>query len=119
MEQTYGYAWMLPFIPLPVPMLIGARLIIFKGNKKVSLYVGFSEHLRFLAYMSFLSTSKLELVTNSNSIQIYILCEFVGVCSYLLIRFWFTRLVAANACQKAFKTNLGDFGLLVGILGFY
>lgn len=42
------------------------------------------------------------------------------MCSYLLIGFWFTRPLAANACQKAFVTNrIGDFGLLLGILGFY
>ncbi len=42
------------------------------------------------------------------------------MCSYLLIGFWFTRPIAASACQKAFVTNrVGDFGLLLGILGFY
>ncbi|KAJ7941685.1 NAD(P)H-quinone oxidoreductase subunit 5, chloroplastic [Quillaja saponaria] len=42
------------------------------------------------------------------------------MCSYLLIGFWFTRPSAANSCQKAFVTNrVGDFGLLLGILGLY
>lgn len=42
------------------------------------------------------------------------------MCSYLLIGFWFTRPIVANACQKVFVTNrVGDFGLLLGILGFY
>jgi NAD(P)H-quinone oxidoreductase subunit 5 len=42
------------------------------------------------------------------------------MCSYLLIGFWFSRPSAAAACQKAFVTNrVGDFGLLLGILGFY
>lgn len=62
----------------------------------------------------------LGLVTSSNLIQIYIFWELVGMFSYLLIGFWFTRPVAASACQKAFVTNrIGDFGLLLGILGFY
>ncbi|CAN4095336.1 unnamed protein product [Withania somnifera] len=75
-------------------------------------------YLRFFAYMSFFGTSMLGLVTSSNLIQIYIFWELVGPCSYLLIGFWFTRPVAANACQKAFVTNrVGDFGLLLGILG--
>lgn len=40
------------------------------------------------------------------------------MCSYLLIGFWFTRPIAANACQKAFVTNrVGDFGLLLETLG--
>ncbi|MFS8006854.1 NAD(P)H-quinone oxidoreductase subunit 5 [Helianthus anomalus] len=77
-------------------------------------------YLRFFAYMSFFSTSMLGLVTSSNLIQIYIFWELVGMCSYLLIGFWFTRPIAAKACQKAFVTNrVGDFGLLLGILGFY
>jgi NAD(P)H-quinone oxidoreductase subunit 5 len=46
--------------------------------------------------------------------------QLVGVCSYLLIGFWFTRPITANVCQKAFVTNrVGDFGLLLGILGLY
>nr|WDE23995.1 NADH-plastoquinone oxidoreductase subunit 5 [Myricaria wardii]WDW30739.1 NADH-plastoquinone oxidoreductase subunit 5 [Myricaria wardii] len=77
-------------------------------------------YLRFFAYMSFFNISMLGLVTSSNLIQIYIFWELVGMCSYLLIGFWFTRPIAANACQKAFVTNrVGDFGLLLGILGLY
>nr|YP_009232793.1 NdhF [Angelica acutiloba]AMA97806.1 NdhF [Angelica acutiloba]ARR28133.1 NADH dehydrogenase subunit 5 [Angelica acutiloba] len=197
MEQTYQYSWIIPFLPLPVPMLIGAGLLLFPSATKslrrmwafqsvfllsivmifsINLFIqqinGSSIHqyvwswiinndfslefgylidpltsimsilittigimvliysdnymsydqgyLRFFAYMSFFSTSMLGLVTSSNLIQIYIFWELVGVCSYLLIGFWFTRPVAANACQKAFVTNrVGDFGLLLGILGFY
>nr|YP_009684252.1 NADH-plastoquinone oxidoreductase subunit 5 [Pseudostellaria heterophylla]QDP18186.1 NADH-plastoquinone oxidoreductase subunit 5 [Pseudostellaria heterophylla] len=77
-------------------------------------------YLRFFAYMSFFNMSMLGLVTSSNLIQIYIFWELVGMSSYLLIGFWFTRPIAANACQKAFVTNrVGDFGLLLGILGLY
>lgn len=197
MEQTYQYAWIIPFLPLPVPMLIGLGLLIFPTatkslrrmwafqsvlllsivmifsinlsiqqinsssvyqyvwswiiNNDFSLEFGYlidpltsimsilittvgilvliysdnymshdHGYLRFFAYMSFFSTSMLGLVTSSNLIQIYIFWELVGMCSYLLIGFWFTRPVAAKACQKAFVTNrVGDFGLLLGILGFY
>nr|YP_009675479.1 NADH-plastoquinone oxidoreductase subunit 5 [Banara guianensis]QDC35171.1 NADH-plastoquinone oxidoreductase subunit 5 [Banara guianensis] len=77
-------------------------------------------YLRFFVYMSFFNTSMLGLVTSSNLIQIYIFWELVGMCSYLLIGFWFTRPIVSNACQKAFITNrVGDFGLLLGILGLY
>nr|YP_010952141.1 NADH dehydrogenase subunit 5 [Ilex rugosa]WMP13619.1 NADH dehydrogenase subunit 5 [Betula ermanii]WMP13706.1 NADH dehydrogenase subunit 5 [Ilex rugosa]WMP13795.1 NADH dehydrogenase subunit 5 [Ilex rugosa]WNG74668.1 NADH dehydrogenase subunit 5 [Ilex rugosa]WNG74757.1 NADH dehydrogenase subunit 5 [Ilex rugosa] len=197
MEQTYQYAWIIPFVPLPVPMLIGVGLLLFPTATKnlrrmwsfhsillLSIVMIFSidlsiqqinsssiyqyvwswiitndfslefgylidpltsimsilittvgimvliysdnymshdqGYVRFFAYMSFFSTSMLGLVTSSNLIQIYIFWELVGICSYLLIGFWFTRPVAANACQKAFVTNrVGDFGLLLGILGFY
>nr|YP_009583143.1 NADH-plastoquinone oxidoreductase subunit 5 [Eriachne burkittii]QBL03434.1 NADH-plastoquinone oxidoreductase subunit 5 [Eriachne burkittii] len=78
------------------------------------------EYLRFFVYISFFTTSMLGLVTSSNLVQIYFFWELVGMCSYLLIGFWFTRPIAASACQKAFVTNrVGDFGLLLGILGFF
>nr|YP_009868651.1 NADH-plastoquinone oxidoreductase subunit 5 [Syringa wolfii]QKG63857.1 NADH-plastoquinone oxidoreductase subunit 5 [Syringa wolfii]UNZ12066.1 NADH-plastoquinone oxidoreductase subunit 5 [Syringa villosa] len=197
MEHPYQYAWIIPFVPLPVPMLIGVGLLLFPTATKnlrrmwafpsilllsivmiFSIYLSIQQinssciyqyvwswtinndfslefgylidpltsimsmlittvgimvliysdnymahdqgYLRFFAYMSFFSTSMLGLVTSSNLIQIYIFWELIGMCSYLLIGFWFTRPLAANACQKAFVTNrVGDFGLLLGILGFY
>ncbi|MGB5900349.1 MAG: NAD(P)H-quinone oxidoreductase subunit 5, partial [Geitlerinemataceae cyanobacterium] len=60
------------------------------------------------------------LVVSPNLVQIYIFWELVGMCSYLLIGFWFDRQAAADACQKAFVVNrVGDFGLLLGMLGLY
>jgi NAD(P)H-quinone oxidoreductase subunit 5 len=77
-------------------------------------------YVRFFAYLSLFTASMLGLVLSPNLVQIYIFWELVGMCSYLLIGFWFTRPSAADACQKAFITNrIGDFGLLIGILGFY
>nr|YP_009568207.1 NADH-plastoquinone oxidoreductase subunit 5 [Sesuvium portulacastrum]QBE85999.1 NADH-plastoquinone oxidoreductase subunit 5 [Sesuvium portulacastrum]UJJ81976.1 NdhF [Sesuvium portulacastrum] len=197
MEHIYQYAWIIPFIPLTVPLLIGVGLLLFPTatknlrriwafssiallsivmifsmklsiqqinsnliyqyvwswtiNNDFSLEFGYlidpltsimsmlittvailvliysdnymshdQGYLRFFAYMSFFNISMLGLVTSSNLIQIYIFWELVGMCSYLLIGFWFTRPIAANACQKAFVTNrIGDFGLLLGILGLY
>nr|AEX96626.1 NADH-plastoquinone oxidoreductase subunit 5 [Androstephium coeruleum] len=197
MEHTYKYAWIIPFLPLPVTMLIGFGLLLIPTATKnirrmwafpsvlmLSIAMAFSAnlsiqqingnfiyqylwswtvnndfslefghlidpltsimsilittvgimvliysdnymshdqgYLRFFAYMSFFNASMLGLVISSNLIQIYIFWELVGMCSYLLIGFWFTRPTAASACQKAFVTNrIGDFGLLLGILGLY
>ncbi|KAK7325952.1 hypothetical protein VNO80_33587 [Phaseolus coccineus] len=197
MEYTHQYSWIIPFIPLPVPMLIGMGLILFPTatknlrrmwafpsiflltivmifsvdlsthqinnssiyeyvwswtiNNDLSLEFGYfidsltsimsilittvgilvliysdnymshdQGYLRFFAYMTLFNISMLGLVTSSNFIQIYVFWELVGMSSYLLIGFWFTRPIAANACQKAFVTNrVGDFGLLLGILGLY
>nr|CUR03128.1 ndhF [Acacia heteroclita subsp. heteroclita] len=197
MEYTHQFSWIIPFIPLPVPILIGVGLFLFPAatknirrmwafpsvlllsivmifsvnlsihqinnsfiyqyvwswtiNNDLSLEFGYlidsltsimlilittvgilvliysdnymshdEGYLRFFAYMSFFNTSMLGLVTSSNLIQIYIFWELVGMCSYLLIGFWFTRPIASNACQKAFVTNrVGDFCLLLGILGLY
>uniref|UniRef100_A0AB39U2X3 NAD(P)H-quinone oxidoreductase subunit 5, chloroplastic n=1 Tax=Ophioglossum hongii TaxID=3238578 RepID=A0AB39U2X3_9MONI len=77
-------------------------------------------YVRFFAYLSLFMASMLGLVSSSNLIQIYIFWELVGMCSYLLIGFWFVRPSAANACQKAFVVNrIGDFGFLLGILGIF
>jgi NAD(P)H-quinone oxidoreductase subunit 5 len=85
---------------------------------------GYMDHdpgyVRFYAYLSLFSSSMLGLVISPNLVQIYIFWELVGMCSYLLIGFWYDRKAAADACQKAFVTNrVGDFGLLLGILALY
>nr|YP_009549579.1 NADH-plastoquinone oxidoreductase subunit 5 [Histiopteris incisa]AYW16735.1 NADH-plastoquinone oxidoreductase subunit 5 [Histiopteris incisa] len=77
-------------------------------------------YVRFYAYLSLFTASMSGSVFSPNLIQIYIFWELVGMCSYLLIGFWFARSSAANACQKASVTNrIGDFGLLLGISGVY
>ncbi len=77
-------------------------------------------YVRFYAYLSLFSSSMLGLVISPNLVQVYVFWELVGMCSYLLIGFWYDRKAAADACQKAFVVNrVGDFGLLLGILGLY
>ncbi len=77
-------------------------------------------YVRFYAYLSLFSSSMLGLVVSQNLVQIYVFWELVGMCSYLLVGFWYDRKAAAEACQKAFVVNrVGDFGLLLGILGLY
>jgi len=77
-------------------------------------------YVRFYAYLSLFSSSMLGLVISPNIVQVYIFWELVGMCSYLLIGFWYDRKSAADAAQKAVVTNrVGDFGLLLGILGLY
>nr|QYB21323.1 NADH-plastoquinone oxidoreductase subunit 5 [Falcatifolium taxoides] len=95
---------------------VGTMVLIYSDH-----YMSHDEaYVRFFAYLNFFNASMLGLVISPNLIQIYIFWELVGMCSYLLIGFWFTRPSAADACQKAFITNrAGDFGLLLGILGFY
>jgi len=72
---------------------------------------------RFFAYLSLFSFSMLGLVLWDNLFGIYIMWELVGICSYLLIGYYFEKDSAANAGKKAFITNrIGDFGFLIGIL---
>jgi len=77
-------------------------------------------YVRFFTYLALVSSSMLGLVISPNLLEIYVFWELVGMCSYLLVGFWYDRDGAANAAQKAFVTNrVGDFGLLLGILGLF
>src|SRR5436190_24038215 len=68
---------------------------------------GFS---RFFACLSLFTFAMLGIILSNNFLQLFIFWELVGVCSYLLIGFWFERPAAADAGKKAFITNrLGDF----------
>jgi len=72
---------------------------------------------RYYAFMSLFTTSMIGLVMADNLIFLFVFWELVGLCSYLLIGFWFHRQSAADAAKKAFiVTRLGDFGFLAGIL---
>jgi NADH-quinone oxidoreductase subunit L len=75
---------------------------------------GFS---RFYANLSLFTFSMLGIVVSNNFFQMFIFWELVGVCSYLLVGFWYKKPAAADAAKKAFLTNrLGDFGFLTGII---
>ncbi len=71
----------------------------------------------YFAYQSLFAMSMLGLVIANNFLQMYVFWEMVGLCSYLLIGFWFHKKSAREAAKKAFITNrVGDFGFLLGIL---
>jgi len=78
---------------------------------------GDPRYWRFFAYLSLFSCAMLGLVLANNLLQLYIFWELVGLCSYLLIGFWFERPEAMRAAKKAFLvTRLGDIGFLLGLL---
>ncbi len=73
---------------------------------------------RFFAYMGLFMFSMLVLVMGSNFVMMFVGWEGVGLCSYLLIGYYFNRAEAANASRKAFITNrIGDFGFILAIFG--
>tara|TARA_Y100001968_G_scaffold297456_1_gene306423 strand:+ start:20193 stop:22193 length:2001 start_codon:yes stop_codon:yes gene_type:complete len=77
-------------------------------------------YVRFFTYLALFSSSMLGLIVSPNLLEIYVFWELVGMCSYLLVGFWYNREGAAHAAQKAFVVNrVGDFGLLLGILGLF
>ena len=80
-------------------------------------YMGHDPHKpRFMSYLSLFTFSMLCLVVSDNFLQLFFGWEGVGLCSYLLIGFWFKKETANNAAIKAFIVNrVGDFGLAIGI----
>ena len=75
-----------------------------------------SGYQRFFAYISLFTFSMLMLVMSNNFVQLFFGWEAVGVVSYLLIGFWYTRPTAIFASLKAFLVNrVGDFGFVLGI----
>jgi NADH-quinone oxidoreductase subunit L len=75
---------------------------------------------RFFSYISLFTFSMLMLVMSNNFMQLFFGWEAVGVVSYLLIGFWYTRPTAIVASLKAFLVNrVGDFGFVLGIAAVY
>jgi NADH-quinone oxidoreductase subunit L len=71
----------------------------------------------FFSYISLFTFSMLGLVISENLLQLYIFWELVGVCSFLLVGFWYFKPEAKAAAKKAFiVTRIGDVGLFIGIL---
>lgn len=84
-------------------------------------YMSHDEHQpRFFAYLSLFTFAMLMLVTADNLVQMFFGWEGVGLASYLLIGFWYTRESANAAAIKAFVVNrVGDFGFALGIFGCF
>src|SRR4030043_66171 len=92
----------------------------------VQIYsLGYMEHdeagyYRYYTYMALFTFSMLGLVLADNLLFTFVFWEMVGLCSYLLIGFWFHRKSAADAAKKAFiVTRVGDFVFLAGFLILY
>jgi NADH-quinone oxidoreductase subunit L len=78
---------------------------------------GDPRYARFFAYMDLFVFFMLVLVLADNFLLLYVGWEGVGLCSYLLIGFWFERKAAADAAKKAFiTTRIGDSALLIGLI---
>jgi NADH-quinone oxidoreductase subunit L len=123
--------WQLPWIPIedrvvPLSVALGPLqvlmlLIVTSVSFLVQLYShGYMKaderfHV-FYAYLSLFTSSMLGLVMSANLLQIYIFWELVGVCSFLLVGFWYMKPEAKKAAQKAFiVTRIGDIGLFIAI----
>ena len=109
--------WSINIDSLTSVMLVVVSLI----SSIVHFYsIGYMSHdphkPRFMAYLSLFTFSMFFLITADNFLQLFFGWEGVGLCSYLLIGFWFKRPEANTAAIKAFIVNrVGDFGFAIGI----
>ena len=109
--------WSINIDPLSSVMLVVVTFV----SAIVHIYsIGYMSHdphkPRFMSYLSLFTFSMLALVVSDNFLQLFFGWEGVGLCSYLLIGFWFKKESANNAAIKAFIVNrIGDFGLAIGI----
>ncbi len=123
------YTWLLTDgVPMEIGFLIDRltalmMVVVTFVSLMVHVYtVGYMHdddgYTRFFAYISLFTFSMLMLVMSNNFLQLFFGWEAVGLVSYLLIGFWYTRPTAIFAALKAFLVNrVGDFGFLVGIAG--
>lgn len=93
-------------------IIVSFLVIIFsKGYMKNDPH-----YIRFISYLSLFVFFMIFLITSNNLFQIFVGWEGVGICSYLLINFWYTRIEANKSSIKAVLVNkIGDIGLLLGL----
>ncbi|MDP9126963.1 MAG: NADH-quinone oxidoreductase subunit L [Pseudomonadota bacterium] len=118
---TFEVSWRIYIDTLTAVMLVVVNVV----SAMVHIYsIGYMAHdksvPRFMAYLSLFTFCMLMLVTSGNLVQMFFGWEGVGVCSYLLINFWFEKDSANRAAIKAFIVNrVGDFGFVLGIFGCF
>ena len=116
-NEWFNLAWSFQFDSLTVSMLIPVLII----SSLVHIYsIGYMEgdphSQRFFSYLSLFTFMMIILVTANNYLLMFVGWEGVGVCSYLLVSFWFTRIAANQSSMSAFLTNrVGDCFLTIGI----
>jgi len=107
------------FDPLSAAMTL---MVTFVGTLIHIYSIGYMHkdegYWRFFAYMNLFMFAMLTLVLADNFALMFVGWEGVGLCSYLLISFWYKDLKNASAGMKAFITNrIGDFGFIIGLFG--
>jgi len=79
-----------------------------------------SEYARYFSYLNLFAAFMLVLVLGANFLVMFVGWEGVGLCSYLLIGFWYQKKTASDAGKKAFIVNrIGDWGFVLGVLGLF
>nr|YP_008994724.1 NADH dehydrogenase subunit 5 [Hapsidospora chrysogena]AHC94743.1 NADH dehydrogenase subunit 5 [Hapsidospora chrysogena] len=116
-SETFNVLWDFQFDSLTVSMLIPVLIISSLVHFYSIGYMSDDPHnQRFFSYLSLFTFMMIILVTGNNYLIMFIGWEGVGVCSYLLVSFWFTRIAANQSSLSAFLTNrVGDSFLMLGM----
>lgn len=119
--ELFDASWGLVFDSLSVSMCLMVNFISSLVHLYSTSYMSHDPHqVRFMSFLSLFTFFMLMLVTSDNFLQLFFGWEGVGLCSYLLINFWFTRLQANKSAIKAMLVNrVGDFGLALGIFAIF
>jgi proton-translocating NADH-quinone oxidoreductase chain L len=120
-SEMFNASWGFYFDSLTVVMLVVITWVSSLVHLYGISYMSHDPHLpRFMSYLSIFTFFMIMLVTSNNFLQIFFGWEGVGLASYLLINFWFTRLQASKASIKAMLMNrIGDVGLALGIMALF
>jgi NADH-ubiquinone oxidoreductase chain 5 len=116
-SESLNVSWSFNFDSLTVSMLIPVLIV----SSLVHIYsIGYMSHdphnQRFFSYLSLFTFMMIILVTSDNFLLMFVGWEGVGVCSYLLVSFWYTRIAANQSSISAFLTNrVGDCFLTIGM----
>ncbi len=113
----FDACWGFIFDSLSISMCCVVTLVSTLVHFYSTVYMSHDSHqIRFMSYLSLFTFFMLMLVTSDNFLQLFFGWEGVGLCSFLLINFWFTRLQANKAAIKAMVVNrIGDIGLALAI----
>jgi NADH-ubiquinone oxidoreductase chain 5 len=116
-SEWYNINWGVQFDSLTVSMLIPVLIISSLVHIYSISYMSHDPHnQRFFSYLSLFTFMMIILVTADNYLLMFVGWEGVGVCSYLLVSFWYTRIAANQSSMSAFLTNrVGDAFLTVGM----
>jgi len=119
--EMFDACWGFYFDSLTVSMCFTVTLISALVHLYSTSYMSHDPHQsRFMSYLSLFTFFMLMLITADNFIQLFFGWEGVGLCSYLLINFWFTRLQANKSAIKAMVINrVGDVGLALGVFSIF
>jgi len=116
-SESLAIFWSFNFDSLTVSMLIPVLIVSSLVHIYSISYMSTDPHNpRFFSYLSLFTFMMVILVTGNNFLVMFVGWEGVGVCSYLLVSFWFTRIAANQSSLSAFLTNrVGDCFLTIGI----